>query len=205
MISFETEQTDDLNFVEELCWKLLAYGASNRKSAMRNVVIGSGVDGKAYMQTVTLRRVEVAERKVFFHTDIRSEKISAITQSGHLSWLAHDPENRSQVRLYGKTVIHHRDALCAEHWKKTPHASRRCYLSSAGPGTKVAGTAPIDNGSLGNFAYTMEESEAGFENFVVIETTVGWMDWYYTHSKGNRRASFEYENGVLKTASWLYS
>ncbi len=205
MISFETEQTDDLNFVEELCWKLLAYGASNRKSPMRNVVIGSAVDGKAYMQTVTLRRVEVAERKVFFHTDIRSEKIKVIAQSGHLSWLAHDSENRSQVRLYGKTVIHHRDALCAERWKNTKHPSRRAYLLPEGPGVKIEGSEPYTNPYFENFDYTDEESEAGFENFVVVETTVEWMDWYYTHSKGNRRASFEYEKGVLKTAGWLYS
>ncbi len=205
MISFEPEQTNDLNFVEELCWKLLSYGASNRKSAMRNVVIGSAVDGKSYMQTVTLRRVENEERKVFFHTDIRSDKIEFIKDAGCLSWLAHDPENRSQVRLYGKTVIHHRDALCAEHWAKTKHPSRRCYLSTEGPGTKMDSSVPFVDSRLERFDYTMEESEAGFENFVVVETTVDWMDWYYTHRRGNRRADFEYENGLLKKADWRFS
>ncbi|MBU3714272.1 MAG: hypothetical protein FGM46_04915 [Ferruginibacter sp.] len=205
MIAFETEQTDDLKFVEELCWKLLSYGAGDRRSAMRNVVVGNAVDGKSFMQTVTLRRVEVADRKVFFHTDIRSEKLNAIQQSGHLSWLAHDPTNRSQIRLFGETAIHHRDALCAEHWAKTKHPSRRCYLSPEGPGTRIEGVASSENKYLENFAYTMEESEAGFENFVVVETCVEWMDWYYTHSKGNRRAEFEYENGVLKSMGWRVS
>jgi pyridoxamine 5'-phosphate oxidase len=205
MISFDPEHTDDLNFVEELCWKLLSYGAASRKSAMRNVVVGSAVNERAYMQTVTLRRVEIDERKVFFHSDLRSGKITAINDSGNLTWLAHDSQNRSQIRIFGKTIIHHRDALCKEHWKKTKHPSRRAYLLPEGPGVKIEGSEPYTNPYFENFDYTDEESEAGFENFVVVETTVEWMDWYYTHSKGNRRASFEYENGVLKTAGWLFS
>jgi hypothetical protein len=49
----------------------------------------------------------------------------------------------------------------------------------------------------------LEESEKGFENFVVVETVINWMEWYYTHHTGNRRAVFHYLEGSLHEATWL--
>jgi hypothetical protein len=57
--------------------------------------------------------------------------------------------------------------------------------------------------ALTAFAYTEEESEAGFEHFVVVETAINWMEWYYTHHTGNRRAVFRYLHGSVQEASWL--
>jgi len=56
---------------------------------------------------------------------------------------------------------------------------------------------------LSNFSYTREESETGFEQFVVVETSVDAMEWYYTYSRGNRRALFSYQDGQLVDATWL--
>lgn len=49
----------------------------------------------------------------------------------------------------------------------------------------------------------MEESEVGFENFAVVETTINEIDWYNTFHLGNRRAHFYYENDMLHSAAWL--
>jgi hypothetical protein len=57
--------------------------------------------------------------------------------------------------------------------------------------------------ALTEFAYTLEESEVGFKYFVVVETVIDWMEWYYTHSKGNRRARFTYDHGMVSSATWL--
>jgi hypothetical protein len=59
------------------------------------------------------------------------------------------------------------------------------------------------NPALTSFAYTLEQSEMGLANFVVVETEINWMEWYYTHHTGNRRAVFRYAQGSLKEASWL--
>jgi hypothetical protein len=59
------------------------------------------------------------------------------------------------------------------------------------------------NEVLTAFDYTLEESEIGFQHFVVVETVINWMDWYYTHSKGNRRARFIYDENKLLSSSWL--
>lgn len=59
------------------------------------------------------------------------------------------------------------------------------------------------NPSLTTFDYSIEESEKGYENFVVVESSIQWMEWYYTHHSGNRRAAFNYLKGQLQEPSWL--
>lgn len=203
MITFEHGDTDNLAFVEEICWKMLAEAVGNRKSPMHTVVVGTPNGHLAHMRTVVIRRVDTDEKKVYFHTDIRSSKIAEIRSSGHLSWLAYDPMLRSQVRLSGKTELHHMDDMCRSHWDKTRHFSRRCYLLPEGPGLPLHEGLPESDEKLGNFKYTLEESEAGFQNFVVVRTDVDWMEWYYTYSRGNKRASFRYLSGLLREATWL--
>jgi hypothetical protein len=45
---------------------------------------------------------------------------------------------------------------------------------------------------------TLEESEAGEVNFVVIVSTVHQIDFLHLGSKGHRRAIFKYEKGLLR-------
>ncbi len=202
MINFDIADTGDLGFVQALCWRMLAEGASSRKCGMHQVVIGTSAGDMAILRTVILRRVETQTRKVYFHTDLRSAKVREIQASGMLSWLAYDPAQVSQIRLSGKTVIHYKDALCKEHWALTAHHSRRAYMLAAGPGIEISDPGNVMSSDLEAFTYTLEESESGFDNFAVVETTVDWMEWYYTHHTGNRRAVFQYESGELKKASW---
>lgn len=120
-----------------------------------------------------------------------------------MSWLAYDGSLRTQIILSGKTIIHHKNEVTKKHWETTQHSSRRCYLLAAGPGQPLTDDAKLTNDKLKSFSYTMEESEAGFENFAVVETAIEHMDWYNTFHLGNRRAHFIYENNHLKSANWL--
>lgn len=202
-IAFETHETDDILFVESLCWRLLAEAVTDRRSAMHNVVVGTSASGIAHLRTVIIRRVDADVRKVYFHTDIRSGKIAEIRASGHLSWLAYDAARRSQLRFGGPTILHHGDDLCHLHWQSTKRFSRRCYLLPEGPGLPLANPADPFDERLSGFSYTAEESEAGFDNFVVVETDVDELEWYYTHNRGNRRARFRYQAGALTQSDWL--
>ena len=192
----------DINEIEEICWQMLYEGATNRKSAMHQAVIGTSVDSMAHIRTVVLRRVDIDTRKIYLHTDKRSKKMDDLEQTKHLSWLVYDQSLRTQIRCSGSIIIHHMDDLCKEQWAHTGHHSRRYYmlereieeLDEASTGLNEALTA---------FDYTLEESEVGFQHFVVVETCIDWMDWYYTHSKGNRRARFKYAQEKLIDSSWL--
>ncbi len=203
LVPIEPEEIIDLPFVENQCWRMLVEGATNRKSAMHQAVISTAKGNLAFMRTVVLRRVDADTRKIYLHTDIRSKKIEDIERNGHLSWLVYDQVLRSQIRLSGKAIVHHLDDLCVEQWSKTGHHSRRYYMTDLPPTTEIEQPSTGLNQSLTAFDYTLQESEAGFQHFIVVETCIEWMEWYYTHSKGNRRAGFTYANGILSRATWL--
>jgi 3-hydroxyisobutyrate dehydrogenase len=203
MIEFEYTMTDSLEFVERVCWELLQEAVGNSKKGMHKVIVGSANNGIACLRTVILRRVDMDDKKIYFHSDIRSPKVEIIGSNGHLSWLAYDQERRSQIRLSGNTIIHHRDALCREHWENTAHYSKRCYIQDFSPGAGVESPHEPLKHELEQFQYTSEESEKGFRHFVVVKTRVDWMDWYFTHNKGNRRAEFRYNSdGRVVGAGW---
>jgi 3-hydroxyisobutyrate dehydrogenase len=193
----------DLSTVEINCWEMLSTAVSDRKHPMRSVVVGSVSGSMAQIRTVVLRKVEIEKRKIYFHTDIRSSKVEDIKSTGQLSWLAYDQAQRTQIRLCGTTVLHYKNAIAQTHWNLTQHHSRRNYLLSEGPGKIYTEDFKTLHDKLSDFSYTLEESEVGFQNFVVVETTVEKLDWYYAHHTGNQRAGFTYEHGLLKHADWL--
>ena len=199
----DAAQELDLVAVENRCWQMLSDAVGDRKHPMRTMVVGSVSGSMAQIRTIVLRKVEPEERKIYFHTDIRSSKIDDIQATGQLSWLAYDPTQRTQIRLFGVTILHHGDAIAQAQWNLTQHHSRRNYLLPEGSGKKHSEDFKIRHDKLSDFSYTLEESEAGFKNFVVVVTTVEKLDWYYAHHTGNRRAGFTYDNGLLVHADWF--
>jgi hypothetical protein len=199
----DAAQELDLVAVETRCWQMLSDSVGNRKHPMRTMVVGSVSGSMAQIRTIVMRKVETEERKIYFHTDIRSSKIDDIQATGQLSWLAYDPTQRTQIRLFGVTILHHGDAIAQAQWNLTQHHSRRNYLLPEGSGKKHSEDFKIRHDKLSDFSYTLEESEAGFKNFVVVVTTVEKLDWYYAHHTGNRRAGFTYDNGLLVHADWF--
>jgi pyridoxamine 5'-phosphate oxidase len=199
----DVTHTIDLSTVEKDCWEMLSTAVSDRKHPMRSMVVGSVSGSMAQIRTVVLRKVDIETRKIYFHTDIRSSKIEDIRRTGQLSWLAYDQAQRTQIRLCGTTTLHHGDDVAQTQWNLTPHHSRRNYLLPEGSGKKHSEDFKTHQDKLSDFSYTLEESEAGFKNFVVVITNVEKLDWYYAHHTGNRRAGFTYENGLLKYADWL--
>lgn len=196
-------QEMDLITIESNCWQMLSSAVSDRKNPMRSVVVGSVSGSMAQIRTVVLRKVEIEKKKIYFHTDIRSSKIEDIKLTGQLSWLAYDQSQRTQIRLCGATILHHGNDIAKVQWDLTQHHSRRNYLLPEGSGKKETEDFKMFKDKLSDFSYTLEESEAGFQNFVVVETTVEKLDWYYAHHTGNKRAGFTYENGLLKYSDWL--
>jgi hypothetical protein len=169
----------DLSTVEINCWKMLSTAVSDRKNPMRSLVVGSVSGSMAQIRTVVLRKVEIETKRIYFHTDIRSSKIEDIRLTGQLSWLAYDQTERTQIRLCGASVLHHGNDLAKTQWNLTHHHSRRNYLLPEGSGKKHTEGFKTLQDKLSDFSYTLEESEAGFQNFVVVETTVEKLDWYY--------------------------
>jgi hypothetical protein len=130
--------------------------------------------------------------QLFFHTDIRSQKIKQIKENPWVSWLFYDEKSKLQLRLYATAIIHTKDAVTDYGWEHSRLAGKLTYTTSSPSGTE------LDAPELINLSIK-EADEALLEtarnHFCVVETIVNKMDWVFLHLSGNRRAIFNYENG----------
>jgi 3-hydroxyisobutyrate dehydrogenase len=201
--SMSTPSDTTLVKIESKCWQMLLEGVGDRNNAMHQAVVSNVKGNTSIMRTVILRRVDSQTKKLYFHTDYRSLKVADIKETGILSWLFYDQSQRTQIRLSGATIIHHKDEFCKTQWARTPHHSRRSYMFHTSPSTPLTSDDYGMSDKLITFNYTLEESEIGFKHFAVVETSVDWLEWYFTHHTGNKRAEFNFHNAQIKDANWL--
>ena len=80
--------------------------------------------------------------------------------------------------------------------------SRRCYRAVLGPGTPSNKPTSGLPDFLEGRTPTLEESEIGRKNFVVIACQFDFLDWYYLRAKGHRRAQFFWTDTEM-SAQWV--
>jgi len=177
-------------------WSMLGDAIKNRSSQFRIPTFICGNQNDFDGRIVVLRRSNIDERLLQFHSDIRSEKIPKLKSNNKASLLFYDKEEKIQVRAKVECTINHKNKTTEESWSKTAHISRKCYLVENGPGTETENPTSGLKPELDNFDYTMEESEKGYENFTVIQCKVISFEWLYLAAKGHRRARFEYGDNL---------
>jgi pyridoxamine 5'-phosphate oxidase len=177
-------------------WSMLGDAIKNRSSQFRIPTFICGNQNDFDGRIVVLRRSNIDERLLQFHSDIRSEKISKLKSNNKAALLFYDKEEKIQVRAKVECTINHKNKITEESWSKTAHISRKCYLVENGPGTETENPTSGLKPELDNFDYTMEESEKGYENFTVIQCKVISFEWLYLAAKGHRRARFEYGDNL---------
>ena len=177
-------------------WSMLSDAIKNRSSQFRIPTFICGNQNDFDGRIVVLRRSNIDERLLQFHSDIRSEKISKLKSNNKAALLFYDKEEKIQVRAKVECTINHKNKITEESWSKTAHISRKCYLVENGPGTETENPTSGLKPELDNFDYTMEESEKGYENFTVIQCKVISFEWLYLAAKGHRRARFEYGDNL---------
>ena len=177
-------------------WSMLGDAIKNRSSQFRIPTFICGNQNDFDGRIVVLRRSNIDERLLQFHSDIRSEKISKLKSNNKAALLFYDKEEKIQVRAKVECIINHKNKVTEESWSKTAHISRKCYLVENGPGTETENPTSGLKPELDNFDYTMEESEKGYENFTVIQCKVISFEWLYLAAKGHRRARFEYGDNL---------
>jgi pyridoxine/pyridoxamine 5'-phosphate oxidase len=190
-----------LERVLESIWQSLEAAVKQRHSTMHTGIVSTIYRNAPQSRTVVLRRVITAERRLFFHTDVRSWKVEALTENPNIAWLFYDPQTRIQLRLNGVATLHRSDALADEHWAKTQLMSRRCYLT-------LPPSTPLETASSGLPEFLLErnptlaESEEGRKNFLVISSVIHTIDWLTLNTDGHQRALFLWENETL-FSQWI--
>ena len=193
---------NDLDKVYLKIWDMLNKGLQNRNSSFHLPVFISSYDKKQDGRIVVLRGVDRNEKKIWFHSDIRSNKIKILKKNPNAALLFYDKAEKIQLRLACNTKINYQNTVTKKSWKKTAHMSRQCYLGDSAPGTNCSEPTSGLSDKVDNSKYTIEESEIGYKNFCVIEGFVKSIEWLYLAAKGHRRAFFSLKNNSLEK-KWL--
>ena len=202
MQKYKPDYYNDLDKVYSKIWDLLYSGLQNRNAPFHIPVFICGNKNLSDGRVVVLRGVDKKEKKIWFHSDIRSNKIKILKSNPKATLLFYDKSEKIQLRICGYTKINYQNDISKKSWEKTAHMSRQCYLGDKAPGSDVlVPTSGLTN-DFDNLKYTMKESETGYKNFCVIETFIKSIEWLYLAAKGHRRAYFSLKNNSLEK-KWL--
>ena len=193
---------NDLDKVYLKIWDLIKTGLKNRNAPFHIPVFICGDKNKFNGRIVVLRGVDQLEKKIWFHSDIRSNKVKFLKSNPEATLLFYDKSEKIQLRISGFTKINYQNDITQISWKKTAHMSRQCYLGDKSPGsiTQIPTSGLTEN--VDNLKYSIEESETGYKNFCVIETFIKSIEWLYLAAKGHRRAYFLLKKDSLEK-KWL--
>ena len=193
---------NDLDKIYLKVWDLLEKGLANRNSSFHIPVFITGNQNNFDGRIVVLRGIDKKEKKIWFHSDIRSNKIKTLKTNSQANFLFYDKSEKVQLRIIGSTKINFKNEITKKSWKKTTHMSRQCYLGDKAPGTDVLNPTSGLTDNIDNLKYSVEESEIGYKNFCVIEAFIKSLEWLYLAAKGHRRAHFSIKNNSLEK-KWL--
>ena len=185
---------EDLSEIKNKIWAMLDNAVKDRVSSFRIPVFICGNQDGFDGRIVVLRKSDRSNNLIQYHSDIRSDKIAKLKNNKNASMLFYDKEEKIQVRLKVECTVNHDNDTTKESWLKTGHMSRKCYLVDNGPGTESETPTSGLKPELDNFEFTMQQSEAGYKNFTVIQCKVKSIEWLYLAAKGHRRARFDLEN-----------
>ena len=193
---------NDLDKVYLKIWDLLDLGLKNRNAPFHIPVFICGKENKFAGRIVVLRGVNAKERKIWFHSDIRSNKVKILKSNSRGTLLFYDKIEKIQLRISVNTKINYQNETTKNSWKKTTLMSRQCYLGENPPGSNSATATSGLTEKVDNLKYSIGESEIGYKNFCVIETFIESIEWLYLAAKGHRRALFTFKNNSLEK-KWL--
>ncbi len=193
---------NDLDKVYFKIWNLLNKGLLNRNSSFHLPTFVCGENKIFDGRTVVLRGIDQKNKILWFHTDIRSKKIKILKTNPAGSFLFYDKDEKIQLRIFGNAKINYQNDITKIAWEKTVHMSRQCYLGKEIPGMDSLSPTSGLSENVDNFKYSIEESEAGYKNFSVIQTFITSIEWLYLAAKGHRRAHFDLKNDSVEK-KWI--
>ena len=193
---------NDLDKIYLKIWELLNLGLQNRDLPFHIPVFICSNKDISDGRIVVLRGVDNKEKKIWFHSDIRSNKVKILKFNPEAALLFYDKKEKIQLRISGNTKINYQNHISKKSWEKTAHMSRQCYLGNSAPGSDASIPTSGLTSEVDNLKYTKEESETGYKNFCVIETFIKSIEWLYLAAKGHRRAYFSLKNNSLEK-KWL--
>ena len=199
----QQENPSSLDQILNQVWAMLLPAAKDPNNPLHLSTLANVGHYGCHMRTVLLHEVWLTERTLICYSQLRSSKIEEIRADPRVRWLFYHPQQHIQLQLAGNATIHTDDALADQQWATIPPSERIFYLYVK----KLATPSSEPISGLPDFLLdrlpTMEESEAGRNNFAVISCKINFIDWLQVREKGgNLRAQFIWQGEDLK-ATWV--
>ncbi len=102
---------NDLDKTYLKAWDLLKKGLENRNAQFHIPVFITGNKNEFDGRIVVLRGVDEKEKKIWFHSDIRSNKIKNIKANPLASLLFYDKSEKVQLRVFVSTKINYKNDI----------------------------------------------------------------------------------------------
>ena len=193
---------NDLDKIYLKIWNLLDLGLKNRNAPFHIPVFICGNEDKFDGRIIVLRGVSETEKKIWFHSDIRSNKVKVLKSNSEANFLFYDKSEKVQLRINGLSKINYKNDITLDSWKKTAHMSRQCYLGDKPPGSDTSTPTSGLTEDVDNLKYSLKESDVGYKNFCIVEIFITSIEWLYLAAKGHRRAFFNLNKKNLDK-KWL--
>lgn len=191
---------DTLDGVWDDAWSRLETAVHRRQHPYRTCVVATAGDDGVDARTVVLRGADRVTGTLRFHTDRRSAKLAHLLQDRRIALVFYG--DGVQVRARGIATVHAADEGADAAWAATPAMSRRCYLTSAAPGTPSDAPTSGLPAELSMLRPPLDLTAAGRDAFGVVAVRVQSLDWLHLAARGQRRAGFSRE-GDRWMSTWM--
>ncbi len=178
-------------------WNKLYRGIAERGNPFRLVTVATTNGKRADCRLVVLRDMDTENGMLTCWTDIRSSKVSDLKLFSNMTWCFWSKNQSLQIRVSGKTKVHHLSDETRQIWDTITPGNRKDYCSTNGPGNNLNKEKSHPDWWGEEESMTAEMTDYGFDNFAVITTQIQEIDMLHLHKEGHQRASF-----VLKMGEW---
>ena len=164
--------------------EMLTAATSARHPFHLPTVITVGPDGFPQARTVVLRFFDPARREAWFHTDVRSGKVTDLLREPRVALHWYIPSYRLQLRIPAIATVHTDDTRARAAWNGSATMSRACYASGDAPGTPLEAFPPAP-------AQPAVDDDSGFDIFAVVGCQFDEIDLLALHSAGHQRVRLD--------------
>lgn len=196
---------DDLAASLDFAWQLVCRAARDRKAAFHAPVVASSSPTGPQARVMVLRAADAMARSLTFHTDTRSAKATELAHDARVTVVFYDAPRKLQLRLSGLATLHSDDAFGDARWSSSALTSLRAYLGDTPGKVTQSASSGLPEHLLGR-APTANEAAQGRGNFAALQVDVQRVEWLYLHSRGQRRAQFDWQADAQNPAwqmAWL--
>tara|TARA_B100001093_G_C26839787_1_gene1020003 strand:- start:623 stop:1228 length:606 start_codon:yes stop_codon:yes gene_type:complete len=187
----------DLIETLEYVFSSLEKGVNKNKHDFHLLVLATiDENNEPQNRNVVIRKVDMLNALIRFHTDKRSNKINDIKHNKSISLLGYDKVDKFQIRLTAEAKIEDSEKVLSEIWSKMRPMSKECYRVSDKPGKIIDSRKDVIFQSEG------AQDLNGFENFSIINCHINSIETLFLHSAGHIRAKYINKNNKFY-GNWL--